>query len=185
MKDFLISLFIDDELDLDQKIEFVDVVHADPVVKNETIELLEQEKLIRSNVVRQLPPVEITERHGLIWRFLRPLGMAAAGLAAAVLALLFFWPAREVPAFQHRFVIYQPEARQVAIAGSFTGWDAISMQEVGNSGYWEITLKLPRGEHRFSYILDGMTRLPDPTVSTREHDDFGGENSILELNTSA
>lgn len=184
MKDMLISLFIDDELDLDQKIEFVEVVHADPVFKTETVGLLDQEKLIRSTVVHNVPPVEIPEPHRSIWRILRPFGMALAGLAAAAIVVFFFWPTREVSAFQHRFVIYQPEARQVDIAGSFSRWHSIPMRKVGNSGYWEITLELPQGEYRFSYILDGGDRVPDPTILTREHDDFGGENSILELNAS-
>jgi hypothetical protein len=52
---------------------------------------------------------------------------------------------------------------------------------MGDSGYWEVTLNLPAGEHRFSYILEGKQRLSDPTIMTRELDDFGGENSILEV----
>jgi hypothetical protein len=59
------------------------------------------------------------------------------------------------------------------------------MKRVGTSGYWEVTLDLPEGEHRFSYILEGNRRLADPTILTREHDDFGGENSILEVKLQA
>lgn len=55
------------------------------------------------------------------------------------------------------------------------------MNRAGNSGYWEITFDLPAGEYRFSYILEGKRQLADPTILTREKDDFGGENSVLEV----
>ena len=47
MKDSLISLYIDNELDLDEKIEFVEAVHHDVSLKDEAIDLLTQEKLLR------------------------------------------------------------------------------------------------------------------------------------------
>jgi len=76
-------------------------------------------------------------------------------------------------------VIYQPEAERVELAGSFSGWNKIPLKHAGSSGYWEITLELSEGDHRFSYIIEGNLRLADPTIAVRETDDFGGENSIL------
>ena len=35
MKDYMISMFIDDELDFDEKIELVESVYGDAAVKNE------------------------------------------------------------------------------------------------------------------------------------------------------
>ncbi|UCD87106.1 MAG: glycogen-binding domain-containing protein, partial [Desulfobacterales bacterium] len=55
----------------------------------------------------------------------------------------------------------------------------IPMNRAGSSGYWEVTLDVAQGEHRFTYILDGHQRFADPTILIREQDDFGGENSIL------
>jgi hypothetical protein len=55
------------------------------------------------------------------------------------------------------------------------------MRKIGSSGYWDITMNLPEGEHRFIYILNGKQRFADPTVMSREHDDFGGENSIISV----
>ena len=40
MQNYLISMFIDDELDLDNKIEFVETVHADLNYKDETVGFL-------------------------------------------------------------------------------------------------------------------------------------------------
>ncbi len=58
------------------------------------------------------------------------------------------------------------------------------MQPAGSTGYWEITLEIPQGEHAFSYILDGDKILADPTISVREEDDFGTINSILVVEAS-
>ena len=55
MNDYLISLFIDNEMDLDEKIEFVETVHSNHAFTPEAVDLLEQEKLLREGPV--LPKV--------------------------------------------------------------------------------------------------------------------------------
>jgi hypothetical protein len=180
MKDHLISLYIDDELDLDDKIDFVETVHENKSFKDESVSLLRQEKLIRSQVVDSLPAFGCKPHRGF-WhrRQLRPLPAVAAGLAAAAILLLLFWPSAKHQLQPHRFVIYQPDAEGVELAGSFSHWHKIPLKRSGGSGYWEVTLDLPEGDHRFSYIIKGGRRLADPTIAVRETDDFGGENSIL------
>ena len=54
MKDYLISMFIDDEMNIDEKIEFVTTIHADAAMKDDTIGLLQQEMLIRDRVVDRI-----------------------------------------------------------------------------------------------------------------------------------
>jgi hypothetical protein len=53
MNNYLISMFIDNELDLDEKLEFVEIVHDDRSFKDEAVELLHQERLIRSDVAEK------------------------------------------------------------------------------------------------------------------------------------
>ena len=182
MIDYLISMFIDDELDLDDKVVFVETVHADKTFKNETIDLLQQEKVLRSPVVKQAPKIQIPIKRKLKSPKWRPIGIIAAGLATALIILYVSLPFQERLSIPHRFVIYQPEVNKVELTGSFIDWQTRAMKRVGSSGYWAITLDLPEGEHRFSYILEGNQRLADPTILSREYDDFGGENSILEVN---
>jgi len=182
MKDYLISMFIDDELSLDDKLSFVETVHTDHSFKEETSGLLNQEKLIRSEVVDRIPSIQVREQRKPIFSTWRPAGIFASALAAALILLFFAWPAQQQLSEPYRFVIYQPEAKQVQITGSFIDWRRLPLRKVGTSGYWEVTLDLPAGEHRFSYILEGGRRLVDPTILAREKDDFGGENSILEVN---
>ena len=182
MQDYLISMFIDDELDLDNKIEFVETVHEDRKFKDEAVGFLRQEKVIRTEVVDKLPPVKLQLKEKTGFPLWRPMTIFASGLATALILFFFAQPPKEPLSAAHRFVIYQPGVEQVEITGSFTDWGTLPMNRAGTSDYWEITIDVPVGEHRFSYILEGDQRLADPTILTREKDDFGGENSILEGN---
>jgi hypothetical protein len=175
-------MFIDDELNLDEKISFVETVHVDKDFKDETVDLLHQEVLIRSDVSDHVPTVRIEAKRKLHFSWFRPFGLLGAGLAAAVVILFFSLAPKEMSTRPYRFVIYQPDAGRVELTGSFTGWNAVPLKKNGSSGYWETTLELPSGEHRLCYILEGRERVPDPTILSREKDDFGGVNSILEVN---
>jgi hypothetical protein len=181
MKDYMISMFIDDELDLGEKIEFVENVHADEAVKNEAVNLLRQEIRIGSPVVNRIPAISVKTRSKLSFALLRPITAFAAGLAAALMILFFALPEQKISTVPYRFVIYQPGVEQVEITGTFINWNTVPMKKMGTSGYWEITVELSQGEHRYSYILENDKRIPDPTILTREKDDFGGENSILDV----
>lgn len=183
MKNTLISQFVDDELNLDEKIEFVETIHDDSAYKEQTVELLHLEKWMRAAEVNLVPEVRIPVRRKRIRSLFRPLNFLGAGLAtaAAAVVLLLVWmqqPAAEQP---YRFVLFQPDVEQVDIVGSFTGWRAIPMHRKGFNGYWEATLELPVGEHRFNYVIEGGRRIPDPTILVQEKDDFGGVNSIIEI----
>ncbi|RLB70713.1 MAG: hypothetical protein DRH07_08045 [Deltaproteobacteria bacterium] len=70
------------------------------------------------------------------------------------------------------------------IIGNFTGWTPVAMEKIGDSGYWSISIDLPEGEHHYSYLLENGQQIADPTVLTRERDDFGGENSIIRITAS-
>jgi len=183
MKDYLISSYIDDELDLDEKIEFVETVHENVSLKDETVDLLHQEKKLRIEVVDRVPAIELREKRRFFNPRWRPAAIFTAGLAAALLIMFLVTPRQEQMLLTtHRFVLFQPDASRVEITGSFLGWEAVPMKKTGTSGYWEAVLELPAGEHRLCYILEGGRRIPDPTIPIREKDDFGGENSILAVN---
>ncbi len=179
----LISMFIDDELTLGDKVTFVETVHAQENFKDDTVELLNQEKLLRLDVVDHVPDIRLKESHRVSFWRLRPVFALGTALAAVVLLLVFAVPRQEASLVAFRFVIYQPDANQVDIAGTFTGWSSVPMKKTGSNGYWEATLEMPAGEHRLCYIIEGGKRIPDPTILAREKDDFGGENSILEVDS--
>jgi len=178
---YYISMFIDNELGLDEKIEFVKSIHDDDEVYKESLELLEQEKILTSDILTYAPTFALKEKKNWFSLLsLKPLMFASAGAMAVIIALLMF-PLQKntVSRIPHRFVIYQPEVSKVEISGSFIDWKVLPLNRVGSSGYWQIELDIPEGEHRYTYIVGGEERVADPTILTREQDDFGGENSIL------
>jgi len=194
MDDYLISLFIDDELEFTEKLAFVRAIREDESFARETLAMLSLEKRLRAvperltGVLPERLPVQ-TNATQKIHLFTRPfsgwLG-SAAGFAAALLLVALVYPF--LPAVRqdqgpvlenHRFVLYHPESAEARLVGSFTGWKPVAMERVGNNGYWSITLPLPPGEHRYSFMLGDSAPIPDPSISSRETDDFGGENSVI------
>ena len=177
----LISMFIDNELDLDEKIGFVERIHEDRDFKNESIELLNMEKIIRANVVDRIPSLKMKIKKKRFRSVFRSMGFWVPAAAAVLIAFFVLYHPRQLPTNLHRFVIYRPDVTTAEIAGTFTDWQRIPLNQIGASGYWDITISLPDGEHRFTYILDGEKRFADPTVAARELDDFGGQNSIISV----
>jgi len=187
---YLISMYIDNELSLEEKIAFVERVHLSAAFKGDAISLLEQEKLLNMTLLREAPELPQPE---LFYKktprlSLHHVGLALAACLLIIVSFLFVNISpddiQEVTTLtpvssMQRFVIFQDGIEQAEITGSFTNWEKIPLLRAGDSGYWHITLDVPPGEHRYSYILDGSRQLADPTVENRESDDFGAENSIL------
>ncbi|MBI9090436.1 MAG: glycogen-binding domain-containing protein [Desulfobacterium sp.] len=188
--DEMISMFIDNELSIDDKMFFVKRLKGDPDFFDETLALLDQDKLLRAEGLFPAPELAVKApgvAQGRLQAFLKdflgplvgPVGVMAVVAVVVLGIVLTDRPGPPSGVCSSRLVVYQPEAREVAVAGAFTDWKAVSMHAAGSSGYWEIRLDIPRGEHGFVYIADGHRRFVDPTILTREQDDFGGENSIL------
>lgn len=179
---YIISMFIDNELGLHEKVDFLKKIRVDDDLYEESIDLLEQEQMIRS-----IPAPAFHFEKKRKWFHLptllaiKPFSfLTSAGAMAMIFALLllnfFSSPTSSMP---YRFVIFKPDVSSVEISGSFTDWQVLPLKKVSPTGYWEIELNVPKGEHRYSFILEKEQRIADPTVFAREMDDFGGENSIL------
>ena len=184
-RELLISQFIDDELDMNGKKKMVRHILDDAAFADETLELLELEGKLRHPFPEKIP-LRPHPARSRIYRWAPVLRIAAAVIA--VVAISAFWANRGItppPVSQNqcpvtqRFVIYLPNAETVEIAGTFTRWDRVPLRRLGSSGYWEINMDLIPGEHRFSYIVGGDRSIADPTIATREKDDFGGINSVI------
>ena len=182
--DYLSSMYIDDEMGLNDKKRFVEKVRVSDMFYTQTIELLDQEQLIQAQSF-ELNQAHEKQKHRRVrlnlFRSLKPLGLMGAGCVTAALILFSFFKIPVPENHNNRFLLFEPAAKHIEIVGSFTNWQRISMKRIGSSGYWELNLKIDSGEHRFSYILDGMNQISDPTLPGKENDDFGGENSILSV----
>lgn len=188
--DYLASMYIDNELNLEEKVQFLEKIRSEEEFFQETVALLDQEKLLRTQPekLKVLVPAETRIRPDLknwIGNLLRPMIYSGAGFALATLLLFNLTPdapdATDQLISDGRFVIFEPEVSRVELTGTFNGWQRMEMKQIGNTGYWELNLRLPAGEHRFAYILDGSRRMADPTQPAREKDDFGGENSVVTI----
>ncbi|MCL5236367.1 MAG: glycogen-binding domain-containing protein [Nitrospirae bacterium] len=79
-----------------------------------------------------------------------------------------------------RFSIKAPDAKRVAIAGSFNRWDTAkdALSGPDGDGVWSITLPLKDGRYEYLFLIDGEKWLPDPSVPS-VNDEFGGRNSVI------
>ena len=117
---------------------------------------------------------------------LRPWTLVPALAAAAALVLFLSRPA-PTPAgatVTVRFVLFAPDARQVALAGTFNQWDpaATPLVRTGAPGVWAATLTLPAGggQHQYAFVVDGARWVADPAAPAVD-DGFGRRNSVLAL----
>ncbi len=80
-----------------------------------------------------------------------------------------------------QFVLMQPEAHSVALAGSFNQWSASSHQLVRepSHGLWTIVVALPPGEHLFMYVVDGTQWTSPPLAEDYADDGFGAKNGVV------
>jgi 1,4-alpha-glucan branching enzyme len=79
------------------------------------------------------------------------------------------------------FSIHAPDAREIAVAGTFNNWDPTARllkRETG--GKWETTFFLPPGKYEYRFIVDGIW-FDDPRCTTRSRNQYGGENCIVEV----
>lgn len=132
-------------------------------------------------------------RNALLWlvrpRTLRisPLGgLAFAFSLVLVLGMVFrTGQVEEIVAPQDlapvNFVLEAPEARDVAVIGSFNGWNAVGwgMRRDAATGRWFLSTVLPPGSHEYVFLVDGVTPLPDAAAVLSVNDGFGSRNSVL------
>jgi hypothetical protein len=81
------------------------------------------------------------------------------------------------------YVQFRLEARgatQVALAGSFTGWQPEYQLRETAPGTWSILLPLGPGIHDYAFVVDGREWVADPHA-LRIDDGFGGSNSRIAL----
>lgn len=122
---------------------------------------------------------------------LSPLGglALAAGVAGVVTLGVFARSTRapasadvaaeeSVPAVQ--FVLHAPEARAVALAGDFNGWDArgTPLARAG-SGLWAVEVRLAPGRYTYTFVVDGLRFVADPAAPRATGDDFGAPSSVV------
>lgn len=115
---------------------------------------------------------------------------AAAAAIVIILTVLLLYPgigavnnrAAGEERIEIRFVLDASSAETVEIAGDFTGWEPVAMEQDPNEDVWFITLELRRGEtYMYNFILNESNWVVDPSRLTTVEDDFGSESTMLQL----
>lgn len=80
-----------------------------------------------------------------------------------------------------RFVLVQPDASSVAVAGTFNQWSISShpLSRESASGAWTTLVPLSSGEHLFMYVVDGTRWLSPPAAEDYVDDGFGARNGVV------
>ena len=80
------------------------------------------------------------------------------------------------------FVTLYPRAKSVQIAGDFNNWQPATspMERVGDSGVWQVKMKLPQGTYRYRLVVDGQWQ-QDPYNERTEMNPSGEYNSVVEV----
>ncbi|WP_420127948.1 glycogen-binding domain-containing protein [Longimicrobium sp.] len=119
-------------------------------------------------------------------------GAALAAVAAIVVPTLDQDEARPVavappapraaaPVVYVQFRLESEQARQVALAGTFTGWQPTLQLEQKEPGVWTALVPLKPGVHDYVFVVDGERWVPDPNAPQQVDDSFGGTNSRISL----
>ncbi len=77
------------------------------------------------------------------------------------------------------FVLFAPGKKKVSVAGAFNKWktDATPMTPT-ESGLWWATVRLPKGEHAYQYVVDDALWLGDPYAREVTWDDKGPKGLV-------
>lgn len=77
-----------------------------------------------------------------------------------------------------RFAIRAPDSQRVALVGDFNDWSRDAVQLQRGDGEWSVTLRLPPGRYRYSFLADGARWITD-AASLRADDDFDTPTSVV------
>ncbi len=195
------QLYLDGELEKEQRESFLLQLEGDPDLK-EHVEQLEKVAIQASSLeLFKAPDIQFNSQPDILdglprlpkARLSMPQrstsSFLAGAIAAAACILLGFGLASYVQGPQipvetastFRMVYYSPSARSVSVLGDFNGWSSEIPLQSGQGGYWETEMRVPPGEYRYVFVVDGRQHVPDPTADYVIDDDFGSKNSVVRI----
>ncbi len=189
----LVNLYIDGELSESEELLFSERLEQDAALG---AYLRDMESLAKASGSLQkwpAPPVRMTRRLSIASFLQLKFEIPVAAVAAAALLLLGIFlgrgPLSGTPSaptgekiVAYKVIYYSPDAKSVSVVGDFNGWRGeIPLQRQGDSGYWTDFINLPPGKHTYALIIDGETRVPDPTADFVVDDGFGSKNSVVRI----
>lgn len=119
----------------------------------------------------------------LLWGALRPLAVPDGGRPGSSAPVpLAATTEKAEPIVFVRLVLLQPQARSVAVAGDFNGWNpAQTPLERTDGGMWTATIPLKPGRYQYMFVIDGEQWMADPLAPEETGDGFGSTNAVLDV----
>ena len=75
-----------------------------------------------------------------------------------------------------------PTSQRVALVGDFNHWNLWSQtMRKQPSGLWEITVDLAPGRYQYKFLVDGNQWLTDPKAKEQASNQYGTNNSVIEV----
>jgi 1,4-alpha-glucan branching enzyme len=78
------------------------------------------------------------------------------------------------------FNLIASEAKWVAVAGSFNGWNPKKTPLEEIAGAWHVKVELPRGRYEYRFVIDGQW-VTDPNARESVPNPFGSVNSVVSV----
>jgi len=142
---------------------------------------LPDEVMRRIRTLEPSRPVRGPSRWTLVLRWLPAAAVLALGIGAVVLYQGRGRPPEaSSPRIPVELQLASVEARSVAVAGDFNGWDAVTMKK-GEDGVFRVQLALPPGRYQYAFLVDEHEWVPDPRAATIVDSGYGGADSVLDL----
>jgi anti-sigma factor RsiW len=207
----LIHKALDGDAGPEEELALMDRLNRRPDLKEEFDDTARLLRLVETRGRRPVPPFFTEQVMRRLPRGKEPLGRRvrdfflkgrtlqwnmAAALAGVALIVVFVAQAprpRERTAenviLDHRnrqvtvtMNLYAPEARRVAVAGTFNKWNTdADVLTKGENGLWTINIPLEPGAYTYMFVVDGKAWVVDPKAQAYDDDGFGGRNSVMRV----
>ncbi len=159
---------------------------AAPIVSSLVASMLEANPTLTPEEVREIllgtaSFVEGAPRERQGAGVIQPSQAIAAALRAPGGPLANFPDSLDITANGIQFVLYDHDANQVQVMGSWNDWRApASMLSPRGNGVWIGGIDpLPPGQYSYKFLLDGVRWLDDPANPRKIPDSYGGWNSLF------
>jgi anti-sigma factor RsiW len=142
---------------------------------------LSDEVMRRIRTLEPSRPLRGPSRQALVVRWLTAAAVLAVGIGSVVVYQGRVRPPQGSSSLiPVELQLASIQARSVAVAGDFNGWDAVTMKK-GEDGVFRAQLALPPGRYQYAFLVDEQTWVPDPRAATIVDSGYGGADSVLDL----
>lgn len=119
---------------------------------------------------------------GMLWIVKQPIIFSGPEMAPTTSVVKTSLPEQVEKPVMVRLVMLQPQARSVAVAGDFNGWQPqeTPLQRT-EDGAWTVTLQVKPGRYHYMFVVDGQEWITDPFAGEYSSDGFGAKNAVLDV----